>query len=159
MICDTLENIEYYKGIHPNIDKAIEFLLASDLQVEEGRIVIDEENVFANVISYTPKVLEESRYEGHQKYADIQIMLEGSELLYNAPIKDVQCIECYDEVRDIAFYEGEAMQHCILTKGNFVLCLPTDAHMPGINYGIQSLKKMVVKVRLDKEEKYENTCD
>lgn len=149
MICDAIENIQYYKGIHPNIDCAIEFLLTSELPTETCHIVIDKENVFANVISYTPKVLEEGRYEGHRKYADIQIVLEGSEWIYSAPIKDTQCIESYDETKDIAFYEGEAMQSCILKKGNFALCLPTDAHMPGIKHSVAILKKMVVKVRVD----------
>ena len=31
MICDTLEHLGRYKGLHPNLDIAIDYLLAHDL--------------------------------------------------------------------------------------------------------------------------------
>ena len=31
MICDTLEHLARYKGLHPNLDTAIDYLLTHDL--------------------------------------------------------------------------------------------------------------------------------
>lgn len=134
--------------MHPNIDRAICFLKEHTLEVAEGRIEIDGDNVFANVITYEPKVLEESTYEAHERYIDIQIILEGKEHFYNAPLEEVSCIVPYDETKDIGFYKGEIKGECMLEPGKFVLCMPTDAHMPGVTCGISPLKKMVVKVKV-----------
>ncbi|MGL4798238.1 MAG: YhcH/YjgK/YiaL family protein [Cellulosilyticaceae bacterium] len=149
MIYDSIKNLGVYKGMHPHMDCAIDFILGASLETLEGFVAIDGNQVFANVMHYEPKAMEDGVYESHRRCADIQIVVEGKELLYNAPLEEVTCTMPYDEVKDIAFYKGEAKSSCILEKGKFVICMPTDAHMPGITYGVSGLKKIVVKVKLD----------
>ena len=55
MICDALEHLNRYRGLHRNLDTAIDYLTAyhvahdlSDLPL--GRTEVDGENVFINVM-------------------------------------------------------------------------------------------------------------
>ena len=55
MICDALENLNRYRGLHKNLETAIDYLTAyyvahdlSDLPL--GRTEVDGENVFINVM-------------------------------------------------------------------------------------------------------------
>ena len=51
MICDTLEHLGRYKGLHPNLDTAIDYLLAHDLSaLPDGRTEVDGDEVFINVM-------------------------------------------------------------------------------------------------------------
>ena len=84
MICDTLENLNRYRGIHKNLDTAIDYLtayhIAHDLiELPLGRIEVDGENVFINVMDADLHPDEGSHLEYHHKYADLQIDLTGGE--------------------------------------------------------------------------------
>ena len=47
MIFDELENLAHYKGIHENLDCAIDYLLTHDVNdYDSGRYEIDGEKVF-----------------------------------------------------------------------------------------------------------------
>lgn len=82
MIYDSLKNIESYKGISRNLDTAIDFLVKTDLNtLPEGWTDIDGEHVFANVISAVTHELTEESFEIHRNYMDIQIDLQGTEVI------------------------------------------------------------------------------
>ena len=51
MICDTLEHLARYNGLHPNLDTAIDYLLTHDLSaLPNGRTEVDGDEVFINVM-------------------------------------------------------------------------------------------------------------
>ena len=51
MIVDSFDYIACYKGLHPNLDKAIDWLNSHTLDaLENGKTIIDGENVFVNVM-------------------------------------------------------------------------------------------------------------
>ena len=77
MICDALEHLDRYCGLHRNLDTAIDYLTAyhvahdlSDLPL--GRTEVDGENVFINVMEADLSP-DSTRLEYHKKYADLQI--------------------------------------------------------------------------------------
>ena len=83
MICDALEHLDRYCGLHRNLDTAIDYLTAyhvahdlSDLPL--GRTEVDGENVFINVMEADLSP-DSTRLEYHKKYADLQIDLTGGE--------------------------------------------------------------------------------
>ena len=54
MIVDSFDYIACYKGLHPNLDKAIDWLNSHTLDaLENGKTIIDGENVFVNVMDAT----------------------------------------------------------------------------------------------------------
>ena len=83
MICDALEHLNRYRGLHRNLDTAIDYLTAyhvahdlSDLPL--GRTEVDGGNVFINVMEADLSP-DSTRLEYHKKYADLQIDLTGGE--------------------------------------------------------------------------------
>ena len=80
MICDTLEHLTLYQGFHKNLDTAITFLTACDLNtLPLGRTEVDGDTVFINVMDAELHPNEGSHPEYHRIYADLQIDLTGSE--------------------------------------------------------------------------------
>ena len=80
MICDTLEHLSLYQGFHKNLDTAITFLTACDLNaLPLGRTEVDGENVFINVMDADLQPMEGSHPEYHRLYADLQLDLTGGE--------------------------------------------------------------------------------
>ena len=83
MICDALEHLNRYRGLHRNLDTAIDYLTAycvghtlADLPL--GRTEVDGEKVFINVMEADLSP-DSTRLEYHKKYADLQIDLTGGE--------------------------------------------------------------------------------
>ena len=73
MICDALEHLDRYCGLHRNLDTAIDYLtayhVAHDLyDLPLGRTEVDGENVFINVMEADLSP-DSTRLEYHKKYA------------------------------------------------------------------------------------------
>ena len=80
MIFDDLKNITFYKGIHPNLDQAIDFLYEHRKDsFELGRYDIDGDKVFLVVQENTLNKAENDRFEHHKRYADLHLLVEGHE--------------------------------------------------------------------------------
>lgn len=151
MVYDMLQNISRWKGLHPNLDTAIRFLQGADLSaLKNGHFELDGDAVFFNVVDAATEPQEALRFETHQRYADIQMDLEGSECMLAAPLSALAAAEPYDPIRDIAFYTGAPTAGCALERGAFVLLLPGEPHMPCVaRHAPAAVRKLVVKVRMD----------
>ena len=80
MVVDSFDYIARYKGLHPNLDTAIDWLNSHTLDaLENGRIIIDGDKVFVNVMDADLRDAEGATFEYHRRYADLQIDLCGSE--------------------------------------------------------------------------------
>ena len=75
MIYDTLARAAQYKGISPNLDKALDFLTSDLSALPDGWQEIDGDRVFANIMSYTT-LADNPTPENHQKYADLFYLLD-----------------------------------------------------------------------------------
>ena len=90
MIFDDLKNISFYKGIHPNLDKAIDYLYEHRKDTFElGKYDIDGDKVFLVVQENVLNKEENDRFEHHKNYADLHLLVEGHEYSsYGSRIKD-----------------------------------------------------------------------
>ena len=80
MICDTLQHLGRYRGLHPNLDTAIDYLLTHDLAaLPLGRTEVDGDKVFINLMDATLHPDAGYHPEYHKLYADLQVDLTGSE--------------------------------------------------------------------------------
>ena len=85
MIYDLLENIGRYRGICPNLDTAIRFLMDTDLNtLPTGKTEIDGDRVYLQIMDAVTHELTEDSYEIHRAYMDIQIDLDGCEVIGTA---------------------------------------------------------------------------
>src|SRR5258706_1984 len=106
MITSTLSQLHWYKIISPNFAAAIDFALSADLSgAEPGKYEIEGENAFALVNEYMTRPPDECDPESHQDYADIQIMIAGTEKFGYVPLTGQEPAVPFGPDNDVAFYE------------------------------------------------------
>ena len=155
MILDQLNHASAYRDLSPGFATGIDYLLNSDFaHIPDGRYEVIGSHNFAIVQSYTTKPPEKGRWEAHRKYADIQLMLTGSERMGVAPIERMKVEQAYDGERDLEFFTvnggGGSTQIVTIEQGSFAIFLPHDVHMPTLMIEKPAaVRKVVVKVRLD----------
>lgn len=143
--------ISYFKH-KERWDKAFSFLKENNLPgLEIKRYEIDGTDVYAPVSEYITKNEEDARYESHVKYADIQYVISGKELIGIAPAEDLkEVLEPYNETNDIKFMTVGKIHNRIANPDKFFIFFPDDLHRPGLKDGENStVRKIVVKVRID----------
>ena len=102
MIFDDLKNITFYKGIHPNLDKAIDYLYQHRKDsFELGKYEIDGDKVFLVIQENVLNQAENDQFEHHKNYADLHLLVEGHEYSsYGSRIKDEAVARIF-----MAFYQ------------------------------------------------------
>lgn len=147
MIYDEVKNIERYRGMSVWLDKAIDFLMNTDLDaLPLGRTEISGSHVFANVMEAQAGDEETNQFEIHRKYMDIQIDLEGTEIIQTG-LAPVGVLEPYSAETDFGTVVCKKDASCVLGPGRFIICMGEEPHKPGIAAGEdRHLKKCVVKV-------------
>lgn len=149
MIVDKIGNAPIYFGMNPRIKKALEFLQDNDISaLDKGRHEIDGDDVFVNVVEYTSRTLEESVWEAHREYIDVQYVAGGHECIGYEYIGNLSVTQEYDDEKDCLLLKGEGnMVKC--DAGTFMILFPEDAHMPGVqDSGPCEMRKAIVKVRV-----------
>lgn len=148
MITDTLQNLPRYRGLHRNLDIAIDWLLTHDLNaLPDGRTEVAGTAVFINVMDAALREAEGASFEFHRRYADLQIDLTGSEHWgwadAGAPEKPL------DEAADVGFVTGPEQAGGVLGGGRFALFLPGEPHKPSCRTPrCDGLRKAVVKIEM-----------
>jgi biofilm protein TabA len=150
MITSTLAQLHWYSIISPNFEKAIRYVLTTDIKrLDTGKYPIEGDQVFAIVNEYTTKPLAECDPESHRDYADIQIMINGAERFGYVPLRDQKASIPYDSEKDVAFYYlgTEDLSYLTLRPGEFIIFFPADIHQPEVyTHQPDLVKKLVVKV-------------
>lgn len=150
MILDRLEHISRYTNLGENFSKAVSFLMQNDvfaLPLEsfeiDGRLVYG----FAKETQLTK---ENPRWEAHQLYADIQLILGGAERMNYIPTDSQPMTVEYNPTKDVAYYEDPSEGlGCILKPGDFMVFLPGELHRPDCPVeGYPFSRKVVIKVRM-----------
>jgi len=150
MIADDLSNWRRYEGL-AHLKPAFEFLEGqTEVCLGSGRIEIDGDRLFALVQAYTPGPAAEGRFETHRRYADIQFVSRGREMIGCAPADQLEVESPYDPEKDVAFYAlPKTFSQLALSDGCFAVFYPEDAHMPGRRLDSDDqVCKIVVKVLL-----------
>lgn len=146
MITDTLQNLPRYRGLHPNLDTAIDYLQRHSLaELPLGRTAVQGEQVFINVMDAELRPAEGAAFEYHRRYADLQVDLTGGE--YWGWAADGEPQGAFDPAGDIGFVAGPEQAGGLLGSGRFALFLPGEPHKPSCVHGsCTALRKAVVKI-------------
>ena len=152
MIYDTLNNIEFYKGLSPDIYEGLKFLQQVNPDIAVGTYQLTP-NVKAIVSEYTTKEVNENGYEAHRQNTDIQYLLKGKEKIACLPVEELSVTKPYNKETDAAFYNAVSdfdPSNLALRPGYFAIFYPQDGHMPQLCINEpEKVKKVVVKVRID----------
>lgn len=147
MILSHLQNAQRIEELHPRFKEVFDYLRSHDLlQAECGRIELDGDRLFINNAETDCKPADEQLLEVHRDYIDIQLLLEGSEIIGWKSLDELeQEVKPYDAQADIAFYADRPSAWLHLHPGQFAVFFPEDAHAPVIGEG--RVRKAVVKIR------------
>lgn len=131
--------------------RAFEFLEKNNLDsLKTGRFELDGNNLFVNVDEYITKNEEDSRFEAHKRYADIQYLVHGEEKIGIIALKNTKEIVPYNSLKDISFFTAPQNNYRLANPEKFFVFFPEDAHRPCVKTAENSnVRKVVVKVRID----------
>ena len=128
---------------------AFDFLKRKDLaELPVGWIELGE-GVRASVQRYDSFGWDENRFETHEKYFDVQYVIEGMEYCGVCKREELGPVAvAYDEANDIEFYEEPIHSGKVfLNAGDFIVLAPEDAHKPRCAVDKpMPIQKIVVKV-------------
>ena len=137
-----------YRGIHPNLDQALEHITPEFLNsLQDGqKVELKGEQVYCTRFTYETVPQEESCFEAHRRYLDIHIMLQGEERVdVNRP-EELTLTQVQDE-NDFYAYQGESWHSTVLRPGEFLVVFPEDAHRIKVQVGeAKTVSKAVFKV-------------
>lgn len=105
------------------------------------------DKMFANAEVYNTRA--EAPYEGHERYIDVQCVLEGQEVIELCPEGALMVKKAYDPERDIAFYDGKmpCTNKVALRAGEYCIISPGMGHKPCMDWdGQHFVKKVVFKI-------------
>ena len=147
MLYDSIENfIKYAPKILPRSGDLMPFLLEVTSKSFEEMKKMDFGALDLRFGEYETKSAEEVLFESHRIFWDLQIVLEGEELVGYSPLGNLSQTSAYDPVNDIIFYSG-CGQMFRLGKKMMILLSPFDGHQPGIISAEPSqIRKIVVKL-------------
>ena len=149
MIYDSLENIHLYQNLPGSLFKALEYAAKVDSSQAEGVYEIAGKDMFAMVSSYRTHSPADTKFEGHRKYIDLQVLLEGCEYLHFVGTEGLSVSLPYSDEKDLVFFEDPPSFSTVILKPSlFVILFAHEAHQPGCHFGKQShVRKLVVKVK------------
>ena len=151
MICARNGDARLYKGIHPNLDLALEHMTPEFLsELGTERVSLLGDDVYCTKFTYSTVPDEESFFEAHARYLDIHIMLEGSERIEIASPTTLEQTEAKPE-NDFWAYRGAGRHSLVLAPGEFLVVFPDDAHKLKMQVdGPRTVTKAVFKVKMYK---------
>jgi YhcH/YjgK/YiaL family protein len=117
--------------------------------IANGKYYLKGDSLIVIVSDNKTKAFEDTKWEAHRKYIDIQYIAKGKEKMGVAPIDKGVVAEPYDDKKDVGFYtfpENEGKFY-IATPDTFLIFFPKEAHRPNIKTGDCSVtKKIVIKL-------------
>lgn len=149
MIYGEIKDLNQYKGISKNLDRAIEYILNEEHKKGiPGKNIIDGDNLYFNYPDCAiTKEAKEGFFEGHKKYIDIHIVISGEENLGYTPRSEVKVKKEYDSEDDYELYEGTLKNIFHVTEDRFIMFFPDEPHMALLKVEeIKKITKVIFKV-------------
>jgi len=107
------------------------------------------DGVFALEQAYIAKPRETGRWEAHQVYIDVQVVVAGDELMEVTDVSRLTVDEDFTPAKDLIFFKGYADGSVLrIRAGELAVFYPVDAHRPSLASGEPAalVRKTVVKV-------------
>ena len=145
----TKIGLEYkYDFTEKKFQLAFEFLKRRDLAELEPQSIELGEGVRANIQRYDSFEWDANRFETHEKFFDIQYVIEGVEYCGVCEREGLKVAVPYNPVKDVTFYEDPELYGKVLLKaGDYIVVGPEDVHKPRCAAGkSMPIKKVVIKV-------------
>lgn len=150
MLSANLDRLEIIPFIQPQLKEILGKVRdLVDANPAPGRYLIEDDKVFVLIVEAKTDSLENCRPELHNNYADIQILLEGDEIIGYGHMPVSQFTEDLLAEKDVAFTDTVTTEKLItLAPRDFALFYPGEVHRPlvALNDEGTAIRKAVVKV-------------
>ena len=150
MIFDHIGHLNRYNI--PYLDYVREFLSRKGLYTfTVPEIELRGRDVFVRIMRYVPKHASQNKFETHRSYADIQVVLQGRELMQVAPSGELKVLTEYDTQNDYQFFTVDGhISDLIVDSDHFTVFFPGEAHRPSclVKEGDGEVLKLVFKIRV-----------
>lgn len=150
MIYDQISNLGAYAKLAPEAMAKLEaFFKSVNKDTPNGRFELMGDDLFAMIQRYNTHEANPDKLEIHRNYIDLQMLLDGVEVIHYAPAAALPVTVPYNPEKDCGFHHAVplGLTPVRLTPGNFAIFLPEEGHMPGCGDPSQSVVKVVVKIR------------
>lgn len=147
MIFDKISNLSFYLPFDERFQVIIDYLNNTDVDALEPGSYPLPCGIFANVSEYAP-LKDEFCYEAHRKYADLQYLHSGNEIIEWMPLDEIVEPSEYSEKDDFlgTVKEGKTKLSLTVDAGSFAYFAPCDVHRPGKFREAEKVKKIVFKI-------------
>ena len=125
MIYDKLENINKYGY---NLSFVNDYIVNKVFQ--KGKIEIKDLDQFVIGLEYKTNESEFGVWEGHRKYLDIHVIIEGEEIIEISDISNMSSIKSYED--DYEIFEGIFEHKIHLSPGYFLVLFPNEIHKTSV---------------------------
>jgi biofilm protein TabA len=150
---ESTDRAEFYLQFTGNRacwDKAFVYLRDTDLnKVAPGKYYLDDDHVYVLVAEDSTRAFEDTKWEAHRNYIDIQYIVRGKEKIGVAPVSKATISSPFNTEKDIGFFnlpEADS-EYYVAEPGTFFIFFPQDAHRPCIRMeGTEADKKIVIKI-------------
>ena len=126
MIIDKTGNIGLYSRLLPGLTEGMKALEALGETPAAGRYEFD--GGYFMIQEGDTKPVPEGDFEAHRKYVDVQIILEGQEMVAWAHISELTPADEYNPEKDRQMFSGEPTQCNVITAKMVWIAFPEDAH-------------------------------
>ena len=143
MILDDIKNLSNYPCLK-KVQAFLEEIAGKDL--DKGKYPIDDD-CYVSVSAYDTK---ESLglFEGHLKYIDVQLVLDGEEYIQVCDKRDATVATDYNETKDVQFFSAEKWHNFYVGKNTFLLLDEQDLHRPCVAITKSApVKKYIFKIK------------
>ncbi len=154
MITDSNKNFYRYASVHPRFERAFKFFEElMEKGVKNGKYVLEGTQIPSEIyVSFMDCDLKKSVMpiaESHDKYIDIQILINGEETMY-VPTVELDITESKPE-KDCKKYKPVDTLNCHklnVCAGSFAVFFTQELHAPGETESDMpvSVRKAVIKV-------------
>lgn len=133
------------------VRQCIEFACKNNLQATPiGRYDIEGDAIYVAISEYQTVPSEMKEWEAHREYIDLQMIIEGEELIEVSPLSEMNCGE-YVSQNDFLSCDGKAKEKVLMKEGTGLLLFPEDGHKPGVTHKeTKYVKKAVFKIHRSK---------
>lgn len=148
MIADTLEHVHHYGIPVEGLEEALAWLQRENpCELEPGRYPLGENGAAAIVASGFTVPAESEDWEAHRRFADLQVVLSGEEVMGFAPLSQMTPMGEYSAEDDCILLAGTG-NFMLVRAGGFAFFSPYDAHkaMLSTGCGPAAVRKVIFKL-------------
>jgi biofilm protein TabA len=147
MVTATLKDFHRYCNLHPQFQKVEEFLKTYKFDKPGERVYIVGDKLFVIPALDNAKTKENAALEAHNRYIDIQVCLEGNEIMGWRDRADCHSPKStFNTEKDIIFFEDKPLNYFSVPAGSFAIFFPEDSHAPLIGEGV--IRKVIFKIEV-----------